>query len=143
MRTALRRPVGQNGSSFTSASTSEASAASTSQSPPAPWPSPLCNGPAAITFAACFSRNARWAAMCWRRTSVPAAGLSSNSTTNFMGASLPVGLAHLRLDLGHARYPAVVILGLLAHVAEHLWMGQDHEGLLLEAGEHVPCDLLG
>src|ERR1700752_977375 len=59
------------------------------------------------------------------------------------GLLLPVGLAHLRLDLGHARYPAVVILGLLAHVAEHLRMRQDHEGFLLEAREHVPGHLLG
>ena len=33
--------------------------------------------------------------------------------------------------------PAVVILGLLAHVAEHLRVRQDHKCLLLDAGEHV------
>src|SRR4051794_184400 len=55
---------------------------------------------------------------------------------------LPELVPHPGLDLGHAADPAVVILGLLAHVAEHLGVRQDQKRLLLEAGEHVPGDLL-
>src|SRR5262249_15981440 len=58
-------------------------------------------------------------------------------------ALLPKILPHLGLDLGHAAYPAVVVLGLLAHVAEHLRVGQDQECLLRDAGERVFRDLLG
>src|SRR5260221_8974162 len=55
---------------------------------------------------------------------------------------LRVSFAHLGLDLRHARYPAIVILGLLAHVAEHLRVRQDDECFMLEAGEHILCHLL-
>src|SRR5260221_9472129 len=55
---------------------------------------------------------------------------------------LRVSFAHLGLDLRHARYPAIVILGLPAHVAEHLRVRQDDECFLLEAGEHILRHLL-
>src|SRR6478609_7193011 len=55
---------------------------------------------------------------------------------------LPVTFPHLGLDLRHARDPAVVILGLLAHVAEHLRVRQDQEGFLLDAGQCILCYLL-
>src|SRR3954447_24615127 len=54
----------------------------------------------------------------------------------------PKFVAHPGLDLGHAADPAVVVLGLFAHVAEHLRVRQDQERLLLEAGEHIFGDLL-
>src|SRR3954466_7421747 len=56
---------------------------------------------------------------------------------------LPAELVpHPRLDLGHAAEPAVVVLGLLAHVAEHLGMRQDQEALLGKALQHVLRNLL-
>src|SRR6516162_8882951 len=54
MRTERRSPVGQNGSSFTSASTTSGCSASTTQSPPAGSPDSARNGPAALIRAAFF-----------------------------------------------------------------------------------------
>src|ERR1700722_19864339 len=56
--------------------------------------------------------------------------------------SLPVSFPHLRLDLRHARDPAIVILRLLAHVARDLRVRQDDEGLLFNAGERIHRHLL-
>src|SRR5215510_10622914 len=80
-RTERRNPVGQNGSSFTSASTTSGLSASTTHNPPAGSPDDAHNGPAALIRAALFSRNDKFAAMCRRRTSAPSVVLSSNKTT--------------------------------------------------------------
>src|SRR5438067_650926 len=67
----------------------------------------------------------------------------SRSMTASVWQLLPELVPHLRLDLGHAADPAVVILGLLAHVTKYLRVRQDQERLLRESGEHVFGDLLG
>src|SRR3984893_12506133 len=54
---------------------------------------------------------------------------------------LPVGFAHPGLDLRHAGDPAIVIFSLLAHVAEHLRVRQDHKSLLLDPPLPIDCDL--
>src|SRR5436309_10032870 len=56
--------------------------------------------------------------------------------------SFPVTLAHPGLDPGHAADPAVVVVGFLPHVIEHLRMRQDHERLLLDALQRVLRHLL-
>src|SRR5262249_28082154 len=57
MRTECRNPVGQNGSAFTSASTTSGPSVSTTHSPPAGSPDNARNGPAALIRSALFSRN--------------------------------------------------------------------------------------
>src|ERR1700690_923590 len=54
---------------------------------------------------------------------------SGRIASHYKGSLLPVLLPHLGLDLRHAGYPAIIILGLLAHVAEHLRMRQDQKCL--------------
>src|SRR6266404_8328621 len=58
------------------------------------------------------------------------------------GLSLPKRFPHLRLDLRHTRYPAVVILGFVAHITENLRMRQDDECLLLDSLQRILRDLL-
>ncbi len=52
---------------------------------------------------------------------------------------LPVSFPHLRLDLRHPCDPAIVILGLLAHVAEHLRVRQNDEAFPARARPAHPA----
>src|SRR5580698_907772 len=51
--------------------------------------------------------------------------------------SPPMLFPQLGLDLGHARNPAVVIVGLTAHVVEHLRVRQNQKRLTLDAFERI------
>src|SRR5260370_213477 len=50
---------------------------------------------------------------------------------------LPVSFAHLRLDLRHPGNPAIVIFGLLAHVAQDLRMRQNDKCFLLDSRQGI------
>src|SRR3954447_8161815 len=65
-------------------------------------------------------------------------GPSRNDGTK--APSLPVALPHPCLDLRHAADPAVVILGLLPHVVEHLRMRQDDKSFLLDPLQRILRD---
>jgi hypothetical protein len=55
---------------------------------------------------------------------------------------LPETFPHPGLDLRHACDPAIIILGLLAHIAQDLRVRQNHKSFLLDSGQRVVGDLL-
>src|SRR5258706_1308645 len=76
-------------------------------------------------------------AMTWR-VGTPSDRFFSRSVAP---SPLAMRFPHLRLDLRNAADPAIVILGLLAHVVDYLQMRQDQKRFLLDALERVLRDL--
>src|SRR5882757_6351423 len=77
-------------------------------------------------------------AMTWR-VGTPSDRFFSRSVAP---SPLAMRFPHLRLDLRHAADPAIVILGLLAHVVDYLRMRQDQERFLFDAFQRIVGNLL-